>query len=281
VKRRELADHRPGQRAGLLHVADQRQTREALQPNHFGDVVDVLLLDEEFPQGVPGGGLDLRGLRDLGFVDRHRQGHLADADAYHRELVAARRAVPHPHRPGDTHQLIGFPMEMVAVVPLLAALDVDLVADLVKPGEPGAAEQRQLAPRHPLRGPAAAEQHADHADQHHDAEDAEAGSEAAHAGDIHRDDEADDTDHQGDRQHDAPHAARRRDRRRDRRVDRDLAAGGGRGPAGFARTHERLSRHEITLTALGSTHRHPFVGSLYQPPVTRILGRLISAIGPS
>ena len=149
-------------------------------------------------------------------------------------------------------------MEVVAVVPLCAALDIDLVADLVEPGEPGAPEQRQLAPRHALGRAAAPEQHADHADEHHHAEDAEAGREAAHAGDVHRDDETDHAHDQRDRQHDAPHAARRRDRRGDRWVHGDLAAPGGGRADGFAGTQERLSRHAITLTAYENTQRRPF-----------------------
>ena len=59
VECRQLAHHRPQQSACLVHIPDERDSREALQPNHLGHVVDVFLLQQKLAQGVTGGRFDL------------------------------------------------------------------------------------------------------------------------------------------------------------------------------------------------------------------------------
>ena len=56
---RKLAHHRPQKSACLVHIPDERDAREALQPNHLRHVVDVFLFQQELAQGVTGGRFDL------------------------------------------------------------------------------------------------------------------------------------------------------------------------------------------------------------------------------
>ena len=132
----------------LLHVADKRQARKALQPNHFGHVIDVLLLDQELAQRVTGRRLDLRSLGESSASRSVIASFtLPMPTRTTRELVAARGAFPHPHRPGHTPtNLLRLPMEMRAMLQLLAALHLDLVADIVKVGELGAARYSVSSP---------------------------------------------------------------------------------------------------------------------------------------
>src|ERR1700722_17361012 len=261
MKGRRLPDRRPRHRAHGVHLTDQRQPRKAAQPNRFRNVVDVFLLNEELTQRMSGGRLDVRGVRNLGLLDLHRERDLAHPHPYHGELVTARAALPHPDGPPHPHQTARLPMEMGAVLPLVVALHVDLVAHLVQPGEPRPPVGGELTVRHLVGRPAPADQRADQTEGHHAAEQPIA-AEAAHPGGVHRDDESDHTHHQGDRQHDRPHAALRRERRVDRRIHRDLAATGARRRDRLPRRHKRLRRHAFTLTSpVGATRRQMRSGS--------------------
>ena len=147
-------------------------------------------------------------------------------------------------------------MEMLAVLKLRTALNLNLIADIIQAGERHRTVLGQLAPRHLLGRATAAEKHARHADDHHDAEDADTGGQATQTRRVHRDDDADDTNNQKHRQHDPPQTARRRNGCRNRLVDSDLAARSSRWTGNRARTSERMRGHQITLTTPGDSHLH-------------------------
>ena len=248
MKRRQLTQHRPHQRAALLHLAHDPKTRETLQPNRFRNTLNVLLGVKELTQRMPSRRLKIGGTRDLGQLQRHRQLHLAHTHAHHRKHLTTRLAVPHPRRPRHTHQIHGIPMEMAAMLPLLTSLHINHVPLIVKIGKPLAPPRSQLTPRHLARRPTVAHHQPDRAKRSHPTEKPESTRKLTRPRGIHHHNQTDHAHNQRHRQHNPPNTARRRHRRHNRRIQLHLPATGLRRPNGLTRTDETMRRHQTTLT---------------------------------
>ena len=108
VECRELAHHRPHQRSSLFDAADDAIPGNRCSQITFGIPSMYSWSMRNFRSACPVAGSRSAAGAISRLLQRHRQLHLADADPYHREHVAARRPVPLSHRTRDARpNLVG------------------------------------------------------------------------------------------------------------------------------------------------------------------------------